>query len=296
MDTSKPRVAIAGILHESNSFFRRPTRLTDFDISRGDQVPAAYAAGASEIAGFLDGARKFGFEVVPVLVAWATPGGPVETQAFEALTTELIGTLKAQPHLDGLLLALHGAMVSDEFPHADAEIARRVREAVGPGFPVVVTHDFHGNVAPDMIRYTDVLLSYKTNPHIDQHECGTKAARILHQILTGRARPVQAIAKPALLYNIRFQNTNLEPLRSIVDESRMLERDPRVLTVSVLGGYQYADTPAMGASVVVVTDNEPDLARAEADRLGRMLWDTRDRLRLDLPDAAAAVRQACASS
>lgn len=296
MDTPKPRVAIAGILHESNSFFRRPTRLADFDISRGGRIAEVHAGGANEIAGFLDGGRKFGFEIVPALVAWATPGGPVEAQAFEALTSELIGMLKAQPHLDGLLLALHGAMVSDEFPHADAEIARRVREAMDPGLPIVVTHDFHANAAPEMVRYTDVLLGYKTNPHIDQRECGAKAALILHQMLAGRARPVQAIAKPPLLYNIRFQNTNLEPLRSIVDESRMLEKDPRILAVSVMGGYQYADTPAMGPSVVVVTDDEPDLARTEAGRLGRMLLDTRDRLRLDLPDAAAAVRQACASS
>ena len=254
-----------------------------------------HADGASEIAGFLEGAGQCGFALFPALVAWATPGGPVETQAFNALTEELIEKLKAPAALDGLLLALHGAMVCDEFPHADAEIARRVREAMGPNFPIVATHDFHANAAPEMIQYTDVLLGYKTNPHVDQRERGVKAARILGRMLRGEARPTQAIVKPPMLYNIRFQNTNVEPLRPVVEETRRLERDPRILAASVLGGYQYADTPAMGVSVVVATDRDGALARAEAERLGQMLWATRDRLRLDLPDAAAAVEQARAS-
>jgi microcystin degradation protein MlrC len=295
MHTRNPRVAIAGILHESNTFFQRPTRLGDFDIQRGAGIAAVHANGASEIAGFFEGAGRSGLDVFPAVVAWATPGGPVETRAFDALTAGLIETLKAEAGLDGLLLALHGAMVCDEFPHADAEIARRVREAMGPGFPIVATHDFHANVAVEMIEYTDVLLGYKTNPHVDQRERGVKAAQILHRMLAGGARPTQAIAKPPMLYNIRFQNTNAEPLRPIVEETRLLETDPRILAASVLGGYQYADTPAMGVSVVVATDNDPALARAEVDRLGEMLWGTRDRLRLDLPDAAGAVEQACAS-
>lgn len=295
MQTRNPRVAIAGILHESNTFFQRATKLDDFDIQRAGEIAAVHAASASEIAGFLEGASSCGFDAVPLMVAWATPGGPVEGWAFQALTVELVDMLKAQAGLDGLLLALHGAMVCEDFPHADAEITRRVREAMGAGFPIVVTHDFHANVAPEIIDHADVLLGYKTNPHIDQRERGVKAAWILHRMLTGQARPAQAIAKPPMLYNIRFQNTNREPLQPIVEETRRLETDARFLGVSVLGGYQYADTPSMGVSVVVATDNDADLARAEADRLGQMLWATRDRLRLDLPEAAAAVAQACAS-
>jgi microcystin degradation protein MlrC len=98
-----------------------------------------------------------------------------------------------------------------------------------------------------------------------------------------------------MLYNIRFQNTNREPLRPIVEETRRLEKEPGVIAVSVSGGYQYADVPAMGASVVAVTDNQPEKAREIARRLSDMLWATRDRLKLDVPDAAEAVRQAMAS-
>ncbi|MDE0556239.1 MAG: MlrC C-terminal domain-containing protein, partial [Candidatus Poribacteria bacterium] len=48
----------------------------------------------------------------------------------------------------------------------------------------------------------------------------------------------------------------------------------------------------VGPSFVVVTDDNPQLAQEEADRLSDMLWESRGQLTLDLPDAAQAVQQA----
>jgi microcystin degradation protein MlrC len=282
-------------MHESNSFFPKPTRLADFNVFRGAEVVKQYGASAHEVAGYLEGARRFGFEAVPLLMASATPGGPVSAEALDSLTGELIRMLKAAPAIDGILLALHGAMVSEKHPHGDAEIVRRVREAMGPKFPIVVTHDFHANISPEIVERSTVLLGYKTNPHIDQRDRGLRGAGIVSRIVKGEIKPTQAIAKPPMLYNIRFQNTNLEPLRPIVEETRRLEQNPRILAATVSGGYQYADTPAMGVSALVVTDNDPDLARRESERLGAMLWATRDRLKLNLPGPADAVKQAMAA-
>jgi len=295
---TRPRVAIGGILHESNSFSSVKTRLEDFQIQRaeaGRDVLADWADNNDEVAGFIEGGRRAGLDLIPTLVAHAVPSGPVTDQALEALTRELVERLKAAGKVDGVLLALHGAMVTESYPHGDAEIVRRLRQAIGPALPLVVTHDFHANVSPEIVEQTTVLITYKTNPHVDQKERGNKAAEVMAGILAGRLRPVQALAKPRMLYNIRFQNTNREPLLPIVEETRRLEKEPGVIAVSVSGGYQYADVPAMGASVVAVTDNQPERAREIAKRLSDMLWATRDRLKLDVPDAAEAVRQAMAS-
>ena len=51
----------------------------------------------------------------------------------------------------------------------------------------------------------------------------------------------------------------------------------------------------MGPSAIVVTDNDPKLARETAERLSGMLWATRDKLVLNLPEPAAAVKQAMAN-
>jgi microcystin degradation protein MlrC len=296
--SGRPRIAVAGISHESNSFFPAKTGLADFD--RGSERSAEetlreWAKSKSTLSGYVDGARRFDLELYPTLVTGADPKGPVTDEAFHTLMDEMISRLKAAPRLDGLLLSNHGAMVVESYPHGDAEVVRRLREVFGPDFPIVVTHDFHANVSPEIVKLSTALITYKENPHIDTFERGIQAAQMMAGIVRGKIKPVQAIAKPPMLYNIVFQHTKREPLLPIVEESRRLEQNPNILAVSVSGGYQYADVPAVGPSVVVVTNHDPNLAKREADRLAGMLWATRDKIRLNLPDAAAAVKQAASS-
>lgn len=295
-NSRRPRIAIGGILHESNSFSSTPTELAAFErgqLRRGDEIVREWSESNHEVAGYLEGAAKFGFDPVPLMVAQATPAGPVTDETLDAFVDELVRGVTAGS-FDGMLLALHGAMVTPAHPHADAEVIRRIRVAVGPQFPLVVTHDFHANMPPDLMAHSTALVSYKQNPHVDQRERGLKAAEIMAAIVSGKARPTQAMAKPPMLYNIRFQYTGVEPLLPIVEETKRLETQPGILAASVAGGYQYADVPQVGPSVVVVTDNDPQLAQREAQRLSDLLWATRDRLQLDLPDARAAVREAMA--
>ena len=297
--TSKPRIAIGGILHESNTFSEVKTDLKDFAgrlITRGDEIIAEFAASAHEVGGYIEGAEKYGLELVPTLVASATPAGPVTDRALDALTDELIDRLKKAQPLDGLLLALHGAMVVESHLDGDAEVLRRLRKALGDDFPIVVTHDAHANVAEEEIELSTALITYKEVPHIDQRERGLQAAHIMSRIVRGEVKPVQAIRKPPLLYNILYHNTKREPMLPLVEEARRLEREnPKVLAVSVPVGYQYADVPQMGPSVIVVTDNDPELAEREAARLAEMMWEHRHVMKLDLPDAAEGVRRAIAA-
>jgi microcystin degradation protein MlrC len=283
-------VGIGGISHESNSFNPARTTLADFGEARGIDL---WRKSNTEVTGYLDGADAEGFDVFPGFVVSATPKGPVTKDTFNALTARLIASLKAAPKLDGILLALHGAMVVDGYPQGDEEIVRRVRDAFGPSIPLVVTHDFHGNLSPELVRLSTALVSYQQNPHLDTRQRGRVAASIIARTLRGQVKPVQAIVKPPMVYNIIFQNTYAEPLLSVTRASMELERtNPKVLAASVMGGYQYGDVPYMGPSVIVVTDNDRALAEREARRLADMLWATRERIALDLPDAAEAVRQA----
>lgn len=176
----------------------------------------------------------------------------------------------------------------------DGEVVRRVREALGPELPIILTHDFHANISDQTVALTTALVVYKTNPHVDQRERGIQAAHLLARTLHGEVRPTQAVARPAMLLNILHQNTSAEPLRSIMAEAAAREKEPGVLAASFAGGYQYADVYEVGPSAVVVTDNEPDQARELAERLSSRLWDARERLIVDLPGPAEAVRQAIA--
>ena len=298
MNAQHPVVAIGSIMHESNSFNPAKTRLADFHFRQETDVDATlrnWSAGNTEVAGMLEEATRAGFQLRPAIYAAATPRGPVDAEAFEELCARLLTSFKNAMPLDGVLLALHGAMYAEKFPHADEEIVRRVRRLIGRSVPLIVTHDFHANIPPGIVELCDALVTYQQTPHIDTRERGIRAASILARMLKGEVKPRQCLIKPPMFWNLVFQNTFDEPLLPITQASMELERQPGVLAASVAGGYQYGDVPWMGPSVVVVTDGDAELAEREARRLAGMMWDRRDALQLNLPNVADAVRGAIES-
>lgn len=289
------RIAIAGFAHESNTFSSKPTTLEDFGVLEGEEIIGHYADTFHEIAGYIVGAEQFGYEMYPILAAGATPAGPVTAAAYEEFVGRILVGLQEAPALDGVLLALHGAMVAEGIPQADAETVRRVRAQMGEDFPIVVTHDYHGNVPAELVQAADALVIYKTNPHIDQKERGLQAAAILVGAISGEVRPTSAIVNPEVLFNIYYHNTSRAPMQPLMQAAIELEKEPGILACSIAGGYQYADVPAMGPCIVVITDGDEARALREAERLGAMMWDVRRQLIAEVPGPAEAVRQAMAS-
>ncbi|MDE0089738.1 MAG: M81 family metallopeptidase [Candidatus Poribacteria bacterium] len=288
-------IAIGGIMHESNTFSDTPTDFEAFSHTIGEDLLVVWKGTHHEMGGFIQGAEQHGYTAHPTLMAAATPAGPVTDDTFDKLTDILIQQLKAIPKLDGLLLALHGAMVVESYPDGDGEVLRRLREIFGESLPIVVTLDHHANVSQQMVDYSTALVIYKTNPHIDQRQRGLQAAELMMRIFRKEVIPTQVLAKPPMILNILYQNTSAEPMCSILNAARQLETDSNVLVANVAAGYPYADVHEIGPSFVVVADDNPKLAQTEANRLTDMLWNVHDQLTLNLPDAANAVQQAISS-
>lgn len=289
------RIAVAGFAHESNTFASQPTTLADFDIQSGQDMLDANADTYHEIAGYIVAAAEQGMELLPLLSAGATPAGPVTTPAYEEITGRILSGLAELGAVDGVLLALHGAMVVEGFGHGDAETVRRVRAQVGPEVPIAVTHDYHANIPPQLVEDADILIVYKTNPHIDQRERGIQAATILARTVRGEVKPRMHLAKPEVLFNIYFHNTSVAPMRPLMQQAIDLETRPGILGASVAAGYQYADVDWMGPSVVVVTDGDPNLARTESEAIAEAMWQIREQLVLNVPGPTEAVELAMAS-
>jgi len=293
-----PIIGVSGISHESNSFSLQKTDIdafgVNFEMPEAERKARFFALENAKTvsSGYIAGAKAEGVELYAALLAGARPDGPVTDAAFNKLVGAMIDQLKAGPKLDGILLNLHGAMVVESHYSGDEEIVRRVREAFGPEMPIVVNLDFHANITPDLVELSDVVIVYKENPHVDTFERGVQAVNIMARIVRGEVRPTQFLVKPPMVYNIVFQHTFSEPLLPITKASKELENQSEVLAASVVGGYQYADVPWMGPAVVVVTDNNPKLAEKEANRLADMLWDSREKTRLNLPNPAQAVQKA----
>lgn len=292
------RIAIGGIMHESNTFATDLTvrsRFVEGSLAEGAAILPVWRDAHHEMGGFIEGSGRFGFELVPTVMAWATPAGPVADEVLDDVVDGIIRSVKAHG-ADGLLLALHGAMVTPRHLAADEEVLRRIRDDLGPAMPIIASLDYHANLTPAMAGLTQGLVGYQTYPHVDQRARGLKAAELMARTVRGEVRPVVAVSKPSMVVNLLGQETAREPMKSLMADAREWERRPGVLSVSVMAGFPYADVPEMGPSVIAVADGDPALAREVAEALGGRMWEIRDRLLVRCLSPEEAVREAIGST
>lgn len=292
------RLALLGYYHETNTFSVTPTTYELFvrdGLLRGEEIVRQHATAQSSLTGFLEAGAAPDVEVVPLMFTTTGPSGTITADAFERIAAELVDLLRRHGPWDGVLLVLHGAAVAEGFPDADGEMAARVRAAVGPGVPVGVAMDLHGNNTQRLIASTDAVVFYRTNPHLDARPRARECADIIIRAVRGEVRPTQAMETPPLVINIVKQFTGTEPLRSLMAECEELIARPGILSASLVQGYPYADVPQMGMSFIVVTDNDPALARESARWLARRAWERRGEFLLDAPAPEEALRRAMAA-
>lgn len=274
------RIATLGVSHEANTFSPVPASLAQFEragIARGQDIVKEYATSQATVGGFLALADEApDVEVVPLVFARITPMGTITADAFETLLAEMLAALADQGPWDAVLLALHGAAVSAEFPDADGELARRVREQVGPDVPVGTTLDMHANVSLLLVESTDVVTVYQTNPHVDPREQALRCAQLVRRAVLGEIRPTMALEMPPVAINILRQGTSDSPMRELLEVAQEQARRPGVLSVSAVEGFPYADVAEMGMSFLAVTDDDAALAREVATELARFAWDQRE--------------------
>ncbi|KKN36795.1 hypothetical protein LCGC14_0769950 [marine sediment metagenome] len=291
------RIGIAGIAHESNSFSSQPTTLERFKeqgIFRGEEIIAQYRDSQSKIAGYLAGAEQFGYTAVPLFVATAMPMGPLTSDTFETLVSEMLEAIRSDGHLDGLFLTIHGAMVSEEYPDGDGEICARVRQLLDNDIPIMTTPDIHGNISQKMIDNTTATVVYRMNPHLDTRERGLETASLMARTLRSEIHPVQALEMPPMVINILKQHTLEEPAIRLIADAEAVMKRPGILAASAVLGYQYADVAEMGASFIAVADGDPKAARDAACWMAERAWSRRQEFTGNAVSPQEALRQAAA--
>jgi microcystin degradation protein MlrC len=296
------RIGVLALLHESNTFLSQLTDVENFRqnlLLTGEPIRTALADAHHEVGGFFAGLKKHQLEAIPIFAARALPSGTISATAFEQLVSELLIQLAAAGPLDGVLAAPHGATVSEEFPDADGYWLSRVREAIGPNIPLIGTLDAHANLSPLMVASCDALVAYRTNPHLDQRERGLEAAELMARTVKQKIRPVMAAAFPTMAISIERQCTDEPHLKPLYEFADQQLSKAGVLSNSILLGFPYSDVAEMGSSVIVVTDNDPELARQSATDMAQAMWDQRHELHGEFTSVAEAIlecQQAIANS
>src|SRR5262249_10635699 len=225
--------------------------------------------------GMIEVAERRGITLVPSVAAAASPAGRVTADIYGHVKQRMLADLAAAGRVDGVLLDLHGAMVPEGQDDGEGDIIAAVRAPVGPGAPIAVTLDLPGTLSGAMVAGADLLHGYKTYPHVDMAERGAEAAERLLDVAAGRIRPTAAFRKPPLLPPLGRQGTARGPMRRLYDLAEQMERDPKVLSVSIFAGFPHPDTPDAGLGIYGVTDGDPALAERLAEELSRVAWEPR---------------------
>lgn len=279
-----PRVALLGMILESNRYARPATR-ADFESltwSRGDDLLAEARSEnpslAQEFASFVRAMDASGpWTPVPLLLAACHPYGPVEEEVFEAYAEDVLAGLE-QP-VDAVYLCHHGAMVAAHLDDPDGVLAARIREKIGADIPIVQTLDLHANVSDRMCAAVDLICGYRTNPHVDMIERGEEAAFSLRRILAGLARPKVAHVKLPLAPASVNLLTAEGPYGELIDygQKRQAELAGTILNVSIFGNFIFSDVPENGLSVVVTARHDQGRAEALAQEIAEKAWEMRTR-------------------
>jgi len=268
---------IARFQHETNTFSPIPTPLEAFNPIWGqdayrDQENAQTAMGA-----FIQIAKQEHVDIVTPVCAFSNPSGSVCAKAYERICNSIVEAV--EQGCDAILLDLHGAMVSEDAVDGEGALLKRIR-SIAPNTPIAVALDLHANVTPLMIQNSNVMVSFKTYPHIDMYDTGIHAGTLIRDMLKGKIRPTMAYRQIPLLSHTLRSNTNEGAMKLAVEAAAELEKKSGVLAASILAGFSLADFKDAGMSVIVIVDElsspSTDLAEHYAAQLESMILSQAD--------------------
>ncbi len=292
---TKKRVVIAGFQHETNTFCPIPTTLPEFErqdawpaLTLGNDVIEIFTPLNIPIGGFI--AAKFDWELIPIVWASAEPAGLVTVQAFNHICDLICDGIKQAMPVDGVLLDLHGAMVTEEVDDGELEIARRVREVIGEEIPLACSLDFHANISPEFVETASAITIFRHYPHIDMAETGERAARLLDLMLQTGKPFYKSFKQVDYLIPLSSQGTTRYPCNELYAGFDGFEQDG-VVSVDAAAGFTSADIYNCGPSIVAYGTNQTSVDQA-VEHLHQRFLDIENKISDELLTSAKAVKVA----
>jgi len=285
------RIFIAGIETETNTFAPWPTGARGFanDTFHGDALTKSASTPGQLSQLYQSLAQTSSAEVVGGLFAYAEPSGPTLQRVFEDFCTEIVDQIGRDGPFDMILLLLHGAMVATQCDDCEGELLERVRTRVGTASIIGAVLDPHCHMTDRMVANADVLICCKHYPHDDYVDRASELFDLCIRARRGDIKPVSAVFDCQM---VGGYPTTEQPMSAFVERLKQAEREPGILSVSLVHGFPWGDTFDTGSKMLVVADGDAALARQRAESLGREFYDMREQLKLRLPSIPDALEEA----
>ena len=290
------RVAVASFEYEGNSLSLRVSRREDFarvGVFAGEAILQAIEGKDLALAGGIHALQDAGMQIVPIFAAKGGAGGHVEDGFFAEARSCIIEGVAAALPLDGIYLAMHGAMICGEEKDPEGAILAELRARIGPHIPVAVSLDLHAHVTPRMVEAADIVVGYETYPHVDAYLTGARAAGLLVRALRGEIRPVTRIRKyNAIVPVLGGATLDNAPMAEVAAQARAMEAEGRALSVSYFPVQPWLDMADVGITGLAVTDADEAGAEAAAQDILDSMWQRRRAFELPAMTPAEAVQAA----
>jgi microcystin degradation protein MlrC len=285
------KIALGMMMHETNTFSTVKTRLEDFDPLYGEELIGNFRSTRSGVGGFIKTLEEENVNIIPTMGASATPSGPLNQEDYLRIVNTIVDKA-SEAKVDGVLLALHGAMVAEEEAEAEGFLLEKLRVSLGEEIPIIVTLDLHGLISCKIVQNCDAIFGYDTNPHIDMYERGIEAAETIIKTIQGHLDPKVSHRKLPMIPPTINQRTTEGPMVKLLQEARKFEEQPKVLNVCLFPAFPYADIKHAGSAVVAVTDGDEELAYKVANIMGEKMWSLRKEFLKHLTSIKEGVRRA----
>ncbi len=290
------RVAIASFEYEGNSLSLRVDRKEDFErkgLAKGKDVLAFAEGKQTALAGGIGVLTDANFEVLPILASKGGAGGHVEEAFFQETLAEIVDGMTSLMPLDGVFLALHGAMICEKEQDPEGAVLSAVRAVVGPDVPIAASLDLHAHVSERMVANADILVGYETYPHVDAYETGQKAVDLLVKAIRGEIAPVTRMRKYNAIFPVLGGATLGDaPMAMVAAKARQLEKEQKALSVSYFPVQPWLDMADVGITGLAVTNGDTAAAEDAAQIVLDEMWSRRHEFELDAMTAEEAVQAA----
>lgn len=266
---------------ETNRYAPGVSGLTQFKARRyffDEETIRNYFGGAkSEITGFFDTLDPLDdVQVIPAVAANASPGPIVAQEVFDEVKNALLRAIEEAPTVDGVLLALHGAMVTEQYEDGEGELLELMRNTVGPDVPIIISMDLHANVTKKMMDTANAMFAYDYYPHTDLYETGVRAAECMKGVLLEGLKPTMAWRKLDMIFP--YVPTSHPPIIPLLTEAQSYRKKDGFIDVTICHGFFPSDIYEQGASIISITNGDMAAAQAAADDMGDKVFAARDSL------------------
>lgn len=280
---------------ETNTFSPLPMGMNDFSLTYHKDyiVNPESIRGKGPVSVWNQLCEEGGHHHHMGLLAFAEPSGIALKNTYESLRNEILNRLTSTPEVDIVLLDLHGAMVADGYLDCEGDLIEKIRQIVGDTVVIGVELDLHGHITQRMLSYADIIMGYKEYPHTDINERAAELFQLAVDTKLKKIKPTMAIFDCKM---VSIFPTTSTVMRSFVDKMQEEEDSDCVLSMSLMHGFPWGDTPDSGVKMLAITNNDYDLATALANLWGLKLFSLRDEISFDSKPINDALTEANSSN